>query len=307
MGATGGAPLTVTQAQQVVAGYTTANNTANAQRSTTRLGAIETGSSFTIDAALYQAQQAAGTAPYPPFSPVKAKYYIPRAEPAGGPRWFVVRVANAFAANPAKVSSTEYLLFTQSTPGGPWRDALEPYLLTGGNVPHIALDAKGMATAVAADATTASVTPGQLPAATAASLDGTGGQAAVTAPATLTDLADQRAFRAKVPGGQVTDTHAAAAGTGSSGTGSPGTGGQEFALATTDGGALVFYTGTARLTITPPAGSMLHLTVPGFYSPGQALAQATLSYTQQFAAYDPPAGGGAPRVVADYAAITGKG
>jgi hypothetical protein len=32
-----------------------------------------------------------------------------------------------------------------------------------------------------------------------------------------------------------------------------------------------------------------------------------VSYLDQFAAYDPPAGGGAPRVVADYSGITGKG
>ena len=60
------------------------------------------------------------------------------------------------------------------------------------------------------------------------------------------------------------------------------------------------------MTITPPAGSTLQLTVPGFYSPTQALSEAGLSYLEQFAAYDPPAGGGTPRVVADYSGITGK-
>ena len=64
-----------------------------------------------------------------------------------------------------------------------------------------------------------------------------------------------------MPAGTVTDTHAPAA----------GADGQEFALLTTDGGALVFYTDAAEVTITPPAGSALHLTIPGFYSPGQAL------------------------------------
>ena len=51
---------------------------------------------------------------------------------------------------------------------------------------------------------------------------------------------------------------------------------------------------------------MLHLTVPGFFSPGQALTQARMSYLEQLAAYDPPAGAGAPRVVADYSGITGS-
>ena len=88
----------------------------------------------------------------------------------------------------------------------------------------------------------------------------------------------------------------------------PRVAGQEFALQTSDGGALVFYTDAAQVTITPPAGAQLQLTVPGFYSPGQGLAQARVSYLEQFAAYDPPAGaGGTARVVASYSAITGAG
>ena len=51
---------------------------------------------------------------------------------------------------------------------------------------------------------------------------------------------------------------------------------------------------------------MIHLAVPGFYSSAQALSRAGLSYLDQFAADDPPAGGGTPRVVADYSGITGK-
>ena len=99
-------------------------------------------------------------------------------------------------------------------------------------------------------------------------------------------------------GGQVSDAHSPAA----------GASGQEFALRTADGGALVFYTDAAEVTITAPAGAQLQLTIPGFYSPGQAVAQARVSYLEQFAAYDPPAAaGGAPRVVADYSAITGAG
>jgi hypothetical protein len=101
-----------------------------------------------------------------------------------------------------------------------------------------------------------------------------------------------------VQGGQVSDAHSAAS----------GADGQEFALQTADGGALVFYTDAAEVTITPPAGTQLQLTIPGFYSPGQALAQAQVSYLEQFAAYDPPAASGsAPSVVADYSAITGAG
>jgi hypothetical protein len=282
----------------VLAGYTTANNSANAQRSATGLAAIETGSSLAIDTALYQAQRAAGAAPYPAFSPLTATYYIPAGEQATGPRWFAVQVANAFQSSPGTVSSTEYLLFTQAAPGAPWQDAVEPYLVPGATAPPVALNTDGLATAVPLDAATAAVAPGQLPAATAASLDAaSGGKAGITAPATLADLADQRFWRSKLPGGQVADAHAPAA----------GPSGQAFALRTADGGALVFYTDTARLTITPPPGSMLHLTIPGFFTPGQALAQANVGYLDQFAAYDPPSGGGPPRIVADYAAITSAG
>jgi len=129
---------------------------------------------------------------------------------------------------------------------------------------------------------------------TASALDGTG---AIADPGNLTDRGDQRFWQGRVPGGQVTDTHAAAA----------GADGQEFALQTADGGALVFYTDAAAVTITPAPGSVVRLSIPGFFSAGQALTRATVSYLEQFAAYDPPAGGGAPRVVADYSGITGNG
>jgi len=296
-GAGAGEPLTLTQAQAVLARYTTVNNSANAQRSKTMLAAVETGSSAAIDAGLYQEQQAAGTAPYPAFGPVQATYYIPRDEPASGSQWFVVQVANAFRSSPATVTSDEYLLFTRPVPGGAWRNALEPYLLASATAPQVDVGADGMATAISPDAVTVTVAPGQLPAVTAASLDGTAGngQASITDPGNLADRADQRYWRAKVTGATVTDTHTAA----------PGADGQEFALRTTDGGALVFYTDAAQLTITPPAGAVLHLTVPGFYSPAQGLSRARVSDLEQFAAYDPPVGGGAPRIVADYSGITG--
>ena len=68
---------------------------------------------------------------------------------------------------------------------------------------------------------------------------------------------------------------------------------------------------TAQVTVTPAAGTQLQLSVPGFFSPAQALTQARVSYLEQFAVYDPPAtagaAAGAPRVVADYSAISGTG
>ena len=290
-GAGAGAALTTTQAQAVLASYTTGNNNANAQRSSTLLAAVESGSSFAIDSGLYLTQKAAGAAPYPAFSPVQATYYIPGNEPASGTRWFVVQVANAFAANPKKIASYEYLLFTQSAPGGAWQEAIEPYLVSPASGPRIQVGTDGLASAVSPDASTVAVAPGQLPAATA------DGQVSIANPGALADRADQILWQANVPGGTITDMHAAAA----------GAEGQEFALLTADGGALVFYTDTAKVTVTPQAGSVLHLTVPGLFSSQQALSQATVDYLEQFAAYDPPAAaGGTARVVADYSGITGK-
>jgi len=296
-GAASGGPLTLAQAQAVVAGYTSANNAANAQRSDARLAAIETGSSEAIDAGIYQQSKATGAAPYPPFQPARATYYLPRGETASGPRWFVAEVANALTANPAAVISTEYLLFTQQAAGAPWLNAIEPYLLAGAGGPAIALGPDGLATAVGPDSTAQTVSPGRLPALTAASLDGaSAGQSVIAAPGNLADSTDQRLWRKDVPTGTVTDGHTAAA----------GTDGQEFALLTVGGGALVFYTDAAQLTVTAPPGTVLHVTIPGYYSPSQPVAEATVSYLEQFAADDPASGQGAPRVIGDYSAITGK-
>jgi len=292
----GPTPLTLAAAKGVLSHYTTANNSANATRSTATLATVEAGGSYAIDAGLYTVQAADGAAPYAAFTPVAATYYIPQAEPAGGTRWFVVQVSNAFSANPNKVTSTEYLLFTQAASGGPWQNAVEPYLLAGANAPQVAIGGNGLATAVSATATSLAVAPGQLAERTAAAIDGTGTGVTVADPGALADRTDQAFWRGKLPTATVTDAHAAAT----------GADGQTFALLTTGGGALVFYTDAAELAITPPAGSVIHLTVPGLYSPAQALSRAGLSYLDQFAADDPAAGTGAPRVVADYSGITGK-
>jgi hypothetical protein len=295
--ATATAPLTLAQAQAALARYTAVNNTANAQRSETLLATVEGGSSETIDDGQYQAQQAADAAPYPPFSPVQATYYLPAGEPASGPHWFVVQVANAFKSSPSTVTSREYILFTQSTPGGAWVNTIEPYLLASATAPHVEVGANGLATAVSPQAATVKVAPGRLPAVTAASLDqAASGQASVANPGNLADRAELHRWRHELTGATVTDTHAAP----------PGAAGQEFALLTADGGALVFYSDAAEVTAIPPTGSVIEVSVPGFYSAGQELTRARLSYLEQFAAYDPPAAaGGAPEVIADYSGITG--
>jgi hypothetical protein len=286
-------PVSMPEARAVLAAYTTGNNAANAARSDARLATVETGSSQAIDAGTYLMQQAVGAAAYPAFEPVSTTYYIPRTEPATGPRWFAARVSNAFLSSPAKVASVEYLVFTQATPGGPWLNAMEPYLLPGGSAPRIAVGGDGLTAAVAATAASLTVPPGRLPAVTAASL---GGGGRIANPGNLVSGADERFWKARLPTATVTVSHAPAAGADA----------ETFALPTAGGGALVFYADAADLTITPAAGMILHLTVPGFYSPGESLTSASLGYLDQFATYDPPAGAGAPRVIADYSGITGR-
>ena len=112
--------------------------------------------------------------------------------------------------------------------------------------------------------------PGQLAGLTAASLDGTGSAVSVPAPGGLADRRDQKFWQTKLRNATVTDAPAPATGTGTG----TGTVGHTFALLTTNGGALVFYTDSAELTIIPPTGSGLRLTVPGFYSPADPLTRA---------------------------------
>jgi hypothetical protein len=284
-------PLTITEAQGVLAGYTSANNGANARRSDALLATIETGTSYAIDSGLYRVQRAEHAPPYPAFGPARARYYIPRQQAAGYPHWFVVQVANASFARPGKVTGTEYLLFTQAAPGSPWKNAIEPYLVPGATAPRIALDSDGLATAIAPGTTSLAVTPARLPGLTAASLDGAG---PLRDPGNLADRLDLGFWRAKLPAASVSGRH------------TPTPGGQVFGLRTADGGALLFYTDAAELTLTPPPGNLLRLTIPGFYSPGQALSRAEIGYLEQFATYVPARGGSGLKVIADYSGITSR-
>ena len=285
-------PLTLAQARQVLASYTTANNQANAQMSDARLATIETGSSYAIDSGIYQVQRAERATPYPAFGPRQERFYIPRQPPAAVyPHWFAVQVVNAGLASPSKPTGTEYLVFTQAAPGAPWLNTVEPYVV-GGATPPIAIGADGLATPVSLTTTSLAVAPDRIAALTAAALDG--GPGGPPSPANLADRLDQEFWRKQIPAATVTDRHAPAPGT------------PVFGLATTDGGALLFYTDGAELTVSPPAGEALHLTIPGFYSPGQSLSTAGIGYLEQFATYVPPRGGSGLRVVADYSGITAR-
>lgn len=289
--------LTKARAERILASYWHANNDANQSRSATLLATIEAGSSYAIDAGTYQASRVTDPADsqYKPFTAEKAVYYIPR-QPAGVyPRWFAARVTYATLASPQHATGAGYVLFTQSAKDAPWKNVLEPYLLTAaGPAPFIETDAKGYA--IQAPLTSAaglSGAPAQIPQLTAQSLDGSA--TTVKNPGNLADLRDQQYFQSRLSAGSAdTDRHY--------------TGGSVFALKTVGGGTLVFYHLTARLSLAPPPGKTINLGIPGFYSASQPLTSAVVDYADQFAILLPAGSADtAPAVIADASGITGRG
>ncbi len=289
--------ITRTGAERVLARYWRVNNAANQSRSDTLLAKIEAGSSYAMDVGAYQMSRVTdpSNSQYAPFTVENAVYYIPR-QPAGVyPRWFAARVTYATLASPQHVTGAGYVLFVLDSKDAAWKNVLEPYLLSSTRpAPSIETDAQGYAIQEAL-ASTAGLTasPEQISQLTAQSLNG--GSAALENPGNLADLRDQAYFRARLPAGSaVTDRH--------------GTTGLVFALKAVGGGALVFYHLTARLSLTPPPGQTIQLSIPGFYSSSQALTSAALDYADQFAVCLPGGSAGTtPAVIADASGITGRG
>jgi hypothetical protein len=284
--------ITRDEAEQVLASYWQVNSRANILRSSTLLGTIEAGTSYRMDTGTYQAERAEdpGSSRYTAFTASDAVYYIPR-QPAGVyPRWFAVRVTYVTAAAPSRVTGTGYVLFTQPAAGSPWKNVLEPYILPhAGPPPFIQTDAQGYAITPAAAAGELSVAPDQIQQETIASLNGTA--TVVKNPGNLADLTAQAYFESKLPAGSAdTDTRTVP--------------GMFFALSTVNGGALVFYSLGADLSLAPPAGSTFELAIPGFYSLAQALTSAHIGYAEQFATCIPQQG--SPQVIADASGITGR-
>jgi hypothetical protein len=286
--------ITRTGAERVLASYWRVNNAANQSRSDALLATIEAGSSYAIDAGTYQMSRVTNpsNSQYAPFTAENAVYYIPR-QPAGVyPRWFAARVTYATLASPQHVTGAGYVLFVQDSKDAAWKNVLEPYLLSSaGPAPFIETGSQGYAihaTLTSAAGLTAS--PARIPQLTAQSLDG---GSAMKNPGNLADLRDQACFQARLPAGSaVTDRH--------------GTSGLVFALKTAGSGALVFYHLTARLSLAPPPGQTMQLSMPGFYSSSQALISAAVDYADQFASYI-PAGSARPAIVADASGVTGRG
>ena len=162
-------------------------------------------------------------------------------------------------------------------------------------MPKIAADAQSCAepASVARGTSGLSVAPDHLAMVTAAALDGSAA-AQITVPGNLQDQKDQAFWRSRLPQGSTdTDTHLQAPGA-------------VYGLRTADGGALLFYTVTAQLTLAPPAGQSFQIAIPGYYSPASTQTRAVVAYINQFAAYDPPHSG-SPRITADTSGIASRG
>ena len=290
--------ITRAAAQRVLTAYTAANNQANKLRENSLLGAIETGSSYQMDAGGYQFLRASDPAgaDYAPMELTGPAFYIPREAASVYPHWFVAKVTYVYPQNPANTPGPGYVLFTQASPDAAWKDALEPNILTGSApLPKIAADAHGYAepASVAPGTSGLSVAPDHLAMVTAGALDGSAA-AQITVPDNLQDQKDQAFWRSRLPQGSTdTDTHLQVPGA-------------VYGLRTADGGALLFYTVTAQLTLAPPAGQSFQITIPGYYSPASTQTRAVVGYIDQFAAYDPPHSG-SPRITADTSGIASRG
>lgn len=290
-------------AASVVASYSQVNNKANAARSDSLLSTIEGGSSYTMDVGAYrfelgQSSQAA----YVPFQLTDTTYYIPRLPQGSYPRWFAVKTTYATVVG-GKNLGTAYVVFAQNAADAPWKDVIEPDILPGQALPQIAVDSSGYAQSVAPDAGGLNVAPEKIGQVTAEWLDQLAANKSDSVikdeSGNLTDLQDEVFWRSGQGGASMdaTDVHSAPTG-------------QVFALKTTSGGALVFYTTAARLTLTPANGDAISgLNIPGYYSPASSagLTSATVGYVEQFATYIPPAGNSDRDVVADISSIASRG
>lgn len=272
--------VTRAQAARILASYTQANNQANDQLSSPLLSTVEDGTSYAIDAGVYRRDQAIdgdrSGKPIPSFKPAAPRYYVPRLAADQYPRWFVVQTGQW------------YVLFSQSAKDASWLDAMEPSLLrASGPTPRVAVDSAGYAETVTSAGL--EVAPGMIQRATARALDGNG---SAPVPANLADSEDKKFWDAQHDV-SVYDQHQAGPGT-------------VYGLRTADGGALLFYNVSAKLTISPATGLTFRLTIPGWYS-GTAVSLGVLNYAEQFAVYDPPAAHRNVTFVGDYSGVVSRG
>ena len=298
--------VTRAEAQRVVSHFWQVNNQANESYSDSLLSTIESGSSYSMDTGAYRFQRDnPDQTPYAAFKLADTSYYIPRMPRSAYPRWFVVR-GTYVTLSTGKNLGSAYIVFAQDSAGAPWKDGIEPDILRASEPPpQIATDSGGYATTVSGTGNAAglSVGPDRIGHVTAAWLDKVAADSSNTAvlsyAGNLADLRDEVFWRSGEGGAPLdtADSHSVPAD-------------PVFGLKTTDGGALLFYTTAAQLTLTPQGGGAISgLSIPGYYSPSSSagLTSATVGYVEQFATYVPAAMHGGRRIVADISSIASQG
>ena len=295
--------ITRAEAERVVFRYWQVNNQANESYSASLLATIESGSSYSMDTGAYRFERdSQDRTEYVPFRLGDTSYYIPRLPRSAYPRWFTVR-GTYVTLSGGKILGSTYIVFAQDFAGAAWKDIIESDILPGSAPPQIVTDSGGYATAVSATGDTAglSVAPNKIGLVTAAWLDKVAADPSNTTvladAGNLTDLRYEAFWRSGQGGApfDANDSHSAPAD-------------PVFGLKTADGGALLFYTTAAQLTLTPPdGGAISSLNIPGHYpSSSTGLTSATVGYIEQFATYAPAAGHNGRRIVADISSIASR-
>ena len=294
--------ITVAAARRVLSGYAAAVSRADKLRQTRLLAAAESGSSYQMDAGSYRFTRVSdpGNEGYQALSVKDSALYIPRGPGPSAGEWWAATARWIRPLMPGSPPVPVLLVFTRAAGG--WRQVLEPGTL--GPVPPPVTGLGGYASAVSSGARSLAVAPREIPAATASYLNGLAAAGplcprpglcrhvpartiTLARPSSLPDVHDQAFWAGRLPSGSAdSDLHSV-------------TQDPVYAISTQGGGALVLYDLRAVLELAPPAGYTFRITIPGFYSAAVPRTQATLTYADQFASYDPPVGGGLARVVAE--------
>ena len=287
--------ITRAAARLLLTRYVAANNAANQSRSTAELAQIEGGSSYQLDAGGYQFLTAADPANtgYQAFGFTPAAWYIPRL--AGYPRWFAVYGTwSGTRSGPVpRLPAVRPVRPGPPLAAGP---GAQPHRRRRGARPgdrHGRLRRCG-ARRVRRRAGRRARQPSGRHRRPARRRRAAG--VAITGLQPLGDQQDQAFWAARVPRGTGdTDRHTA-------------TPYGVYALRTAAGGALVFYSLAATLTIVPPPGQPVTLKIPGYYSPAEPVTTAaTVPYADQFAAWIGPRGSqAAVRVIAQNSGIAAR-
>jgi hypothetical protein len=259
--ATGRPAVTIAAANQVFTAYVTASDTAAATGNETLALSVTAGVQWAQVKAQFLTARQDGARP-PGYRYGTPVFYVPRL--AAFPEWFAVAVpqrsaqpgtdATTLAGLPVAASGQALLIFERSARSDPWRLAGTARLEPGAPAPAVQRDSAGYATALPTDAAGLLVSPDVVGPLQAAVVD---------------DGPASAAARVVAAGPLTTGVHAAQASQAAAhGDGYQwqlqGAGFTQFALRTTDGGALVLYpmylkTSAGRLTLQfaatdPPAG-----------------------------------------------------